>query len=217
MSTDPAVSTPRPRGWRGWHYRLYDWVLHWSGHRHAEPALFILAFAEASFFPIPPDVLLMSMGLAVPRRALRYAVIATGGSVLGGLAGYAIGYSLWQLIEQWAFRYLAFMNFTPEVFELVRGKYDANAFLALFTAGFTPIPFKIFTVAAGVFRISLPVFIVASLFGRAGRFLLVALALRFMGPSIKPLIERYLGWLTVAFAALLVLGFWIVGRAGHGG
>jgi len=205
----------RPRGWRGLHYRLYDWVLHWSGHRHAQTALFGLSFAEASFFPIPPDVLLMSMGLARPDRVLRYALIATMGSVSGGLAGYGIGYGFWQLLEPYAYRYLGFMKFTPEVFAAVQHKYQANAFLALFTAGFTPIPYKIFTIAAGVFEIGIPVFILASVLGRAGRFLLVATALRFLGPTIKPLLERYLGWLTLAFAALLILGFWIVGTLGN--
>jgi membrane protein YqaA with SNARE-associated domain len=201
---------------RGLHYRLYDWVLHWSGHRHAQSALFVLAFAEASFFPIPPDVLLMAMTLAKPLRALRYALIATLGSVLGGLAGYGIGYGFWRALEPFAYQYLAFMKFTPEVFAVVQQKYQANAFLALFTAGFTPIPYKIFTIAAGVFEVGIPVFIVASILGRAGRFVLVALCLRFLGPTVKPFLDRYLGWLTLAFVALLVLGFWVVGRLGHG-
>ncbi|HXV77772.1 MAG TPA: YqaA family protein [Candidatus Polarisedimenticolaceae bacterium] len=204
---------PRPRG--GLHYRLYDWVLHWSAHRHAQSALFVLSFAEASFFPVPPDVLLMSMTLARPVRAVRYALIATIGSVTGGLAGYAIGYGFWTALEPYAYRYLHFMKFTPEVFAAVQHKYQANAFLALFMAGFTPIPYKIFTVAAGVFGVAIPVFIVASLIGRAGRFLLVALLLRFAGPTIKPFLDRYLGWLTIAFVALLILGFWVVGLLGN--
>jgi membrane protein YqaA with SNARE-associated domain len=106
------------------------------------------------------------------------------------------------------------MKFTPEVFDQVQIKYQANAFLALFTAGFTPIPYKIFTIAAGVFRVGIPVFIVASVLGRAGRFLLVALLLRFLGPTVKPFIDKYLGWLTIAFVVLLILGFWVVGKLG---
>jgi len=206
---------PRERGLFGLHYRVYRWVLEWSGHRHARVALFVLAFAEASFFPIPPDVLLMAMVLAVPARAAGYAVVATVGSVVGGLAGYAIGWGLWHVVEPYAFEYLAFMKFTPETFALVQEKYRANAFLALFTAGFTPIPYKIFTVAGGVFGVGIPVFVAASILGRAGRFLLVALVLRALGPSVMPFIERYLGWLTLAFAALLVAGFWLLGSLGH--
>jgi len=201
---------------RGLHYRLYDWVLHWSAHPHAQTALFALSFCEASFFPIPPDVLLMSMALARPVRAVRYALIATAGSVVGGLAGYGIGYGFWHVVEPYAFRYLAFMKFTPEVFDLVRQKYQANAFLALFTAGFTPIPYKIFTIAAGVFEIGIPVFLLASVLGRAGRFVLVALLLRFVGPAIKPFLDKYLGWLTLAFVVLLAAGFWAVGLLGRG-
>jgi len=196
----------------GPHYRLYRWVLHWSGHERAGSALFLLSFAEASFFPVPPDVLLMAMTLARPTRALRYATIATAGSVLGGLAGYGIGYGLWHTIEEFAFGHLAILGFTREVFDLVQHKYQANAFLALFTAGFTPIPYKIFTIAAGVFEVGLPVFVVASVLGRGGRFGLVALSLRWLGPTVRPFLDRYLGWLTLAFAILLAGGFWLVHR-----
>lgn len=199
---------------RGLHHRLYDWVLKWSGHRHAQAALFLLALAEASFFPIPPDVLLIAMCLAVPSRSFRYFVIATAGSVTGGLIGYTIGWGAWQMIEAWVFANLGVIGFTPEHFETVRHAYQGNAFLALFTAGFTPIPYKIFTVAAGVFKIPLPVFVLASILGRAGRFGLVAMLIRWVGPSVKPFIERYLGWLTLAFVALLILGFVVIGRFG---
>jgi membrane protein YqaA with SNARE-associated domain len=200
---------------RGIHYRLYDWVLHLSGHRHAQVALFGLSFAEASFFPVPPDVLLMAMTLAKPLRAIRYALVATTGSVLGGLAGYGIGYGFWSVLEPYAYKYLHFMRFTPEVFAVVQQKYQANAFAALFTAGFTPIPYKIFTIAAGVFEVGIPIFILASVLGRASRFLLVALLLRFAGPTIKPFLDKYLGWLTLAFVVLLILGFWAVGLMGR--
>ena len=197
---------------RGLHHRLYDWVLKWSGHRHAQAALFLLALAEASFFPIPPDVLLIAMCMAVPARSFRYFVIATAGSVTGGLIGYAIGWGAWQVIESFVFANFGFIGFTPEHFATVGQRYQSNAFLALFTAGFTPIPYKIFTVAAGVFEISLPVFVLASVLGRAGRFGLVTLLIRWVGPAVKPFIERYLGWLTLAFVALLILGFVLLGH-----
>lgn len=200
---------------RGLHHRLYDWVLHWAAHRHAQWALFVMAVAEASFFPIPPDVLLMAMGFARPRRAPAYAGIATAGSVLGGLAGYGIGYGLWHLLAPYFFKYLRVFSFTVENFEKVQRLYQDNAFFALFTAGFTPIPYKIFTIAAGVFEVALPVFVLASILGRAGRFFIVGILVWKLGPRVRPFVERYLGWLTLAFVVLLGLGFWAVGRLGH--
>lgn len=210
-----ANATGRPRGWRGLHYRIYDWVLKWSEHRHAQWALFMLAFAEASFFLVPPDVLLMAMCLAKPRRSLRYAVITTTGSVSGGLAGYAIGWGFWRVIESFCFEHFGFVGFTPDNFAAVQHAYQDNAFLAVFTAGFTPIPYKVFTIAAGVFQIGIPVFLGASLLGRASRFFVVATLVGLLGARVKPFIDKYLGWLTVAFVALLILGFWFVSRAGH--
>ena len=159
-----TADTPeRPKGIRGLHYRLYDWVLQLSEHPHAQIALFLVALVESSFFPIPPDVLLMAMCLAVPRKAVRYALIAAVGSVIGGLIGYAIGWGLWQGLDEFSYEYLGFLGFTPENFEMIGAKYQANAFLALFTAGFTPIPYKVFTIAAGVFHIGIPVFVVAAI------------------------------------------------------
>ncbi len=209
-----SSATVQRRGKRGLHHRLYDWVLRWSGHPRAQSALFGLAFAEASFFPVPPDVLLISMCLSRPRRALRYATLCTAGSVVGGIAGYGIGKGLWHLVESFFFRYLSVFSFTPENFARVQHAYQENAFLAVFTSGFTPIPYKVFTIAAGVFEISMAVFILASLLGRASRFLLVSLLLRWIGPRVLPFIERYLGWLTLAFVALLILGFLVIGMVG---
>jgi len=200
--------TVAPRG--GIHHRVYRWVLSWSAHPRSVPALFALAFAEASFFLVPPDVLLMAMALARPHRARWYALVCTLGSVVGGLGGYLIGWALWNAIDTWVYAHLGFLGMTPENFALVQSKYDANAFLALFTAGFTPIPFKVFTIAAGVFEVGLPVFVLASLTGRAGRFFLVAELVGRLGPRVQPFVEKYLGWLTLAFAALLILGFWAI-------
>jgi membrane protein YqaA with SNARE-associated domain len=210
MAGVTAEAPVRPPGWRGWHYRLYDWVLHWSAHPRAQSALFALAFAEASFFPVPPDILLIAMAVARTKRALRYAALATAGSVLGGLLGYGIGRGVWYLVDDYFFRFLGMFGFTPENFAAVQGAYQDNAFLAVFTAGFTPIPYKVFTIAAGVFEINLGAFVAASLLGRAGRFFLVALLLRWLGPRVLPFIERYLGWLTLAFVVLLVLGFYFI-------
>jgi len=214
VSQEALARPERRKGLLGLHYRLYDWALHWSGHRHAQSALFLMSLAEASFFPIPPDVLLISMSLARPKRAFVFAGIATAGSLVGGVLGYAIGWGLWQVIEPFCFEHLGFLGFTPGNFALVQDKYQANAFLALFTAGFTPIPYKIFTIAAGVFGIAMPTFLIASLVGRAGRFCLVAGLVGWGGPAIQPFIEKYLGWLTLAFVALLIFGFWVLSRLG---
>ncbi len=197
----------RPSGLRGLHYRLYDWVIHWAAHRRARWALFLIAFIESSFFPIPPDVLLIAMALARPGAARAFAGLTTAGSVLGGLFGYAIGAGLWRLIAAPVFQYLGPIGFTPENFEFVQVKYQENAFLAVFSAGLTPIPYKVFTIAAGVFEVSLPVFILASILGRGARFFLIAELLKRLGPRVMPLIERRLGWLSLAFVALLILGF----------
>ena len=175
----------------------------------------MLALVEASCFPIPPDVLLLSMVVAKPKRAVRYALICTAGSVLGGLLGYAIGWGLWQALEDFCFTHLSFLGFTAANFAKVQTLYLQNAFLALFTAGFTPIPYKVFTIAAGVFGVGLPVFVAASILGRAGRFLLVALLVSFFGPKVEPFIKKYLGLLTLAFVILLVAGFWAIGQFGN--
>lgn len=192
--------------------RLYDWVLRWAEHRHAQWALFAMAFAEASFFPVPPDLLLMAMCVARPRRSWRFAAITTVGSVAGGLAGYAIGWGLWVQLEAFAFAHLGFLGLGPENFGHVQQLYTDNAFMSLFVAGFTPIPYKVFTIAAGVFDISLPIFIMASLFGRGGRFLLVGGVIRVLGPTIKPWLERHLGWLSLIFGILLVGGMLLLAR-----
>ncbi len=204
----------RPRGWRGLHYRLYDWVIRWAAHRHARTALFLFALVEASVFPIPPDVLLIAMCLSVPASKLRFAAIATVGSVLGGLLGYAIGWGFWAVAAPWFFDWLGPIGFTPENFERVKQLYQDNAFLALFAAGFSPIPYKVFTIAAGVFEIGLGVFVTASVAGRAARFTLVALIVGWLGAAARDFIEKYLGWLTLAFVVLLVLGFWVLKHLG---
>jgi membrane protein YqaA with SNARE-associated domain len=196
------------------HYRLYDWVLQWSAHPRARTALFALAVAESSVFPVPPDVLLISMSMAEPKRARRFAAICAAGSVVGGVVGYAMGWWLWHALAEWFFRVLGPAGFTPANFQKVQEMYQGNAFLAVFTAGFTPIPYKVFTIAAGVFEVGFVVFVVASLFGRAGRFFLVAELVSRVGPRVQPFIEKYLGWLTLAFVGLLVLGFWAAGRLG---
>lgn len=186
-----------------WLRRLYDWVLRFESSPHSGRALFGLAFAEASFFPVPPDVLLMAMCLSAPARAFRYALICSLGSALGGVAGYAIGWFLWLEVKGIFFTYI----FSEAAFDRVAAMYQDNAFLAVFTAGFTPIPYKVFTLAAGVFQVSFAVFVGASLVSRSARFFLVAGLLKYIGPTVKATIDRHFNWLSLAFMALLIGGF----------
>lgn len=168
---------------------LYDWVLSWANTAYGVPALFILSFAEASFFPIPPDVLLMALALAVPARSYKYALVAAVGSVLGGVFGYAIGWGFWGALEPYFYQYVPGVNAAG--FEHVRNLFEQYDFWTVFAAGFTPIPYKIFTISAGVFQISLPIFIAASLIGRSLRFFLVAAMFFYFGKAARQLIEKY--------------------------
>lgn len=200
--TDSAAPQPsRPNFIR----RLYDWVLSWAETPYGVPALFVLAFVESSFFPIPPDVLLIALALAAPSRAFGFALWCAVGSVLGGALGYTIGWAAWSAVEPLAFAYVP--GFSEEKFEKVMGIYREHGVVFVFTAAFTPIPYKVFTIAAGVAKLNMPVFLVASFCGRAGRFLLVALIIRWLGDRAKDFIDRYFNLVTIGGTVLLVGGF----------
>ncbi|HEX7120438.1 MAG TPA: hypothetical protein VF212_16720 [Longimicrobiales bacterium] len=196
-----AGGAARPNAFR----RLYDWVLSWAETRHGPAALGVLAFAESSFFPIPPDPLLMALALGAPRKALRFAAICSFASVAGGLAGYMIGWGLWSALDSFFFTYVP--GVSPEAFDAVQALYARWDFWAIFIAGFTPIPYKVFTISAGVFQISLAVFVVASVVSRSARFFLIAGLIYFFGPGIQGFIDRYFDRLVWLFLALLVGGF----------
>lgn len=183
--------------------RIYDWVLSWAETPYGVPALFVLAFVESSFFPIPPDVLLIALALAVPTRAFRFALWCTIGSVIGGLFGYFIGFALWTTFEP----YLIPAVFARDKFDMVTAKYNEYGELAVFIAAFTPIPYKVFTVAAGVAKLNLLGFTGASIVGRGGRFFLVAMIIRIAGPRAKQLIDKYFNLVTIAGTLLLIGGF----------
>lgn len=197
--TDAAQRPPGPVK------RLYLWVLHWAETPYGTPALFWLSFAESSFFPIPPDVLQIALSVSKPKRSFYYAAVSGLGSILGGLAGWLIGYALWATVGWFFFAYVP--GVTEANFATVRDLYHANAFIALLGAAFTPIPFKVFTIAAGVFDVSLGVLLVASSIGRFARFMLVAAFIYKFGPGVKALIEKYFEIVTLAFFVLMVLGF----------
>jgi membrane protein YqaA with SNARE-associated domain len=182
--------------------KMYDWTIHWSKTRYAKISLFALAFAESSFFPIPPDVLLIAMTVAHRYKWWIFATLATVGSVTGAIFGYYIGLGLYESVGKPIIHFYHLGKF----FELVQSKYDENTFLAVFTAAFTPIPFKVFTIAGGIFHVSISEFLIGSLLGRAGRFFAVALLLRIFGYKISNLIEKYFDLFSFAFMGLLIGG-----------
>jgi membrane protein YqaA with SNARE-associated domain len=186
--------------------RLYHWVLHWADTPYGTWALFLLAFAESSFFPIPPDVLLIALCVARPERSFRYALVSAVGSVLGGCLGYLIG---WQFMASLGNRIVAFYGLTDKVayIETLYRTYDA---WAVGIAGFTPIPYKVFTIAAGMFKINFIVFVLASLVSRSARFFIVGGLIYLFGPRIQRFIDRYFDILAVSFTVLLVGGFVLI-------
>lgn len=188
-----------------WLRRLYDWVLHWAETPYALPALFLLAFAESSFFPIPPDVLLIAMCIGLPRRGLLFAATCSVASVLGGLAGYGIGMFAWTQVDELFYRYVP--GFTAERFEQVRRLYVDWGIPIVFTAGFSPIPYKLFTIASGVMGLPLLPFVGASVVSRSARFFLVAGLIYRYGDRVKLIIDRHFNRLALAFCVLLVGGF----------
>ncbi|MBX2990489.1 MAG: DedA family protein [Bacteroidetes bacterium] len=184
-------------------YKLKAWVEGFAAKPYATWALFIIAFVESSFFPIPPDVLLIALGVAQPKRAFWYALICTLGSVSGAFLGYYIGYAFFETIGS---RIVDFYGFHDK-FQSVLGYYRDNAWTAIIFAGFTPIPYKVFTIAAGFNQtIDLVTLALASLVGRASRFLAVGCALYFFGPKMKEYLDKYLERLTLALGILFILG-----------
>lgn len=253
--------------WWHWHRRLYDWVIHFADTRYSVVALFILSFAESSFFPIPPDVLLAPVALGSPRKWVRFATICSVGSVVGGVAGYAIGMFLWYLVGGFFHQHVPgfswdmvslrdgtkiqcvidpdsvqtegfLLNVRTEpvypislqtsdgrrmtvaaedvsdieinAFTIVGSQYKLYNWQIVAFAGFTPFPYKVVTITAGIFRIHFIIFIIASLLSRSARFFMVAGLMGWKGEAIKPVIDKYFNWFSLAFVALLVGGFLVI-------
>lgn len=194
-----AVSRPVPK----WaiHRRLYDWVLSFAHHKHSQTVLFIISFAESSFFPIPPDALLIPLCLGRRQRAMRFAFIATAGSVLGAFLGYLIGYALLPVGE---------MIVGQENITKLAQEFDARGNLYVFVAALTPVPFKLLTITAGVAKMNLLMFAGACLVGRATRFFAVAGLIWLVGPKARPLIDKYFNLLCIAAILLGVAGFGVM-------
>lgn len=183
--------------------RLYDWTMSLADHPRADAALASVSFAESSFFPIPPDILLIPMVLAQRARAWFLAGLCTVSSVIGGLFGYAIGYFLYESVG------VALLNLYgyAEQFKTFAGQYNDYGAWIVFIAGVTPFPYKVITIASGATALSLPVFIIASIAARALRFFAVAALLYYYGPPIRDFIEKRLGLLFTVFVVLLIGGF----------
>jgi len=190
----------------GWLRKLYDYVLSWAYKKYAALALFVLAFMESSFFPIPPDVLQIALSVSRPKKAFFYALISLIGSVLGAIFGYFIGFFFYETIGQTIVHAFGYEQYFQKVGEL----YNQYAFLAVLTAAFTPIPYKVFTIAAGLFKIGFAPFILASIVGRGLRFFLVAFLFYIFGPRIKDFIDKYFNILTIVFMILLIGGFVVI-------
>jgi len=187
--------------------KMYDWVLHWAETPYAIPALFILSFAEASFFPVPPDILLIALALSKHEKAFKFALICSIASILGGITGYAIGWGLWGVVSDFFFNNIP--GFSHDGFNYVKTLYDEYNFWIVFTAGFTPIPYKIITISAGVFGINFFVFVLASVISRTARFFLVAGLIYKFGPTIRDFIDKYFNWLSIGFIVLLIGSYFI--------
>jgi membrane protein YqaA with SNARE-associated domain len=182
---------------------LYDRVLQWSRHDHAPRYLAGLSFAESSFFPIPPDVMLAPMTLANPDRAWRFAALTTAASVLGGILGYLIGWFGFDLVEP----LLRDAGYYPKYLE-AKAWFDKWGILAIFLAGFSPIPYKVFTITAGVISMAMIPFILASFVGRGARFFLVAALMAWGGNRMEEMLRRYIdgiGWAVVVAALVAFL------------
>ncbi len=194
-----TLTPPKPHFIR----RLYNWTLSWADRPGGAWALFGIAFIESSFFLVPPDVLLLALCVGAPKRSFKFAAICAAGSVLGGMFGYLIGYGAWHVVQGWFIPYV----FKQAQFDKVAELYQGNAFLAILVAAFTPIPYKVFTIAAGVFKVNFWTLVIASLIGRSARFFMVAGVIYFFGARVKLLIEKYFDWFAWALLALGVAGF----------
>ncbi len=208
MKTDldvpPAAAMDLARQTRNPLRKLYYWTLHWAGTRFAIPALCVISFAEASFFPVPPDALLLPMCFSKPKRWAVYAFWCSLFSVLGAIAGWMIGLYLWHLVSGIFFQYIP--GFTPAKFDKMAALYQEYGFWIVLVKGLTPIPFKLITISAGACQVPLVPLIIASIISRGARFFLLAGLVRLFGDAARPFIEKYLTWVLLACFAALILG-----------
>ncbi len=184
--------------------RLYAWTVSWADHPGGTWALFLIAFAESSFFPIPPDILLLALCFGARKKWMKYALVCTVGSVLGGIAGWGIGYGLRETV---AIPLLSAFDSSGHTQEKIQVWYDAYGFWGILIAAITPIPYKVFTIFSGMANYSLPLLIGASVVGRGFRFFLVAGLIRIFGLRVRPFIEKHLELCFILGTVLLIGGF----------
>ncbi|MCD8534970.1 MAG: DedA family protein [Verrucomicrobia bacterium] len=196
--SQPTEPSSKKSFWRV----LYDWTIQWAEKPYGVWALFALAFAESTFFPIPPDVLLIALCAGAPKKSFYFAMICTLGSVLGGIAGYAIGAGLYDTVGQ----SIVHFYHAEGVMEKIRGWYDEYGFWGNLAAAITPIPYKVFTITSGAFDFQFLGFLTASIVGRSFRFFLVGTLIFFQGARVRPWIEKRLDTLAWVFLVLLILG-----------
>ena len=188
--------------------RMYDWTISWADTPYGLWALAALSFMESSFFPIPPDVLLIPLVFGAPKKWWKIALACTVASVCGAVLGWYIGHAAWDALKGFFFDYIP--GFTPERFDSVKEIYAQWGIIAVLGSALTPIPYKIFTIASGALDYSLISLVLASIAGRGARFFLVALIIYFVGPKAKEWIDKYFNLLAAAFFVLLVGGFLLV-------
>ena len=186
--------------------KTYNWTLEKAQHKNAKWYLSLISFAESSFFPIPPDILLIPMALASKANALFYAFICTLFSVLGGILGYAIGYFFYNSVGIYIVEFYRLEN----SFSIFENYYKEFGILIVLGAGITPFPYKFITIASGVFGLNIFLFIIVSIIGRGLRFYLIAILLYFFGEKIKLIIDKYFNILTIVFFILLVGSVFII-------
>ena len=190
---------------RGMFKNLYAWTLRQAESPRAPLVLGAIAFAESSFFPIPPDVILVPMSLARPNKAWTYALICTIASVLGGMLGYAIGALFYDTIGLWL---IGLYGYGTRV-EALKAFYDQWGALFILVKGLTPIPFKLVTIVSGLLHYNFPLFVVLSIITRGARFFVLAVLINYFGEPIKMLLEKYFGWFLLLIVLTIIIGFWL--------
>ena len=196
--------------------KLYNWVLNLSNNKNSNYSISLLSLSESFFFPIPPDVLLIPLCLGNRNKALYFAFLCSISSIIGGIIGYFIGKTLWWYIPGVEYSSMAnlFFDYVPgltnDSFNHIKSLYDTWDFWIVFTAGFTPIPFKLITISSGTFNINFTMFVVASIISRSARFFLIAFLIRIFGESIRTFIERYFNLLAILFTVILIGGFILI-------
>jgi membrane protein YqaA with SNARE-associated domain len=186
--------------------RLYDVCMEWLESPYGVWVLFSIAFVESSFFPLPPDIFLIALCIGIPKKSFKYAAICAVGSVLGGAFGYGLGFwameSVGQPIVEW--------YGLSHKYEQVQALYKEHDVMAIFAAGFTPLPYKLFTITAGAFHLNFVTFILVSLLSRSARFFLVAAFIYKFGAPVRTYIEKYFNILSIVFMILLIGGFVLI-------